>query len=158
MTAIPMTLQGKVLLEEELHQLKSVDRPKIIEAIATARALGDLKENAEYHSAREQQSFLEGRIREIESKLSEAQVIDVTQISNQGKVIFGSTVTLENSESGEKVKYQIVGEDESDISQGKISIASPIARALIGKMVDDFVEVQIPSGEVMYDIIAVDYL
>lgn len=158
MTAIPMTLQGKVLLEEELHQLKSVDRPKIIEAIATARALGDLKENAEYHSAREQQSFLEGRIREIESKLSEAQVIDVTQINNQGKVIFGSTVTLENSESGEKVKYQIVGEDESDISQGKISIASPIARALIGKMVDDFVEVQIPSGEVMYDIIAVDYL
>lgn len=158
MTAIPMTLQGKVLLEEELHQLKSVDRPKIIEAIATARALGDLKENAEYHSAREQQSFLEGRIREIESKLSEAQVIDVTQISNQGKVIFGSTVTLENSDSGEKVKYQIVGEDESDISQGKISIASPIARALIGKMVDDFVEVQIPSGEVMYDIIAVDYL
>ena len=158
MTAIPMTLQGKILLEEELHQLKSVDRPKIIEAIATARALGDLKENAEYHSAREQQSFLEGRIREIESKLSEAQVIDVTQINNQGKVIFGATVTLENSENGEKVKYQIVGEDESDISQGKISIASPIARALIGKMVDDFVEVQIPSGEVMYDIIAVDYL
>ena len=158
MTAIPMTLQGKVLLEEELHQLKSVDRPKIIEAIAAARALGDLKENAEYHSAREQQSFLEGRIREIESKLSEAQVIDVTQINNQGKVIFGSTVTLENSESGERVKYQIVGEDESDIAQGKISIISPIARALIGKMVDDFVEVQIPSGEVMYDIIAVDYL
>ena len=158
MTAIPMTLQGKILLEEELHQLKSVDRPKIIEAIATARALGDLKENAEYHSAREQQSFLEGRIREIESKLSEAQVIDVTQINNQGKVIFGATVTLENSENGEKVKYQIVGEDESDIAQGKISIASPIARALIGKMVDDFVEVQIPSGEVMYDIIAVDYL
>ena len=158
MSSIPMTHQGKLFLEQELHQLKSVERPKIIEAIATARALGDLKENAEYHSAREQQSFLEGRIGQIESKLSQVQVIDVSKIANNGKVIFGATVTLEHAEDAKQVKYQIVGEDEADIAKGKISIASPIARALIGKMVDDCVEVQIPSGEVSYDIIAVDYI
>ena len=158
MTAIPMTKLGKEQLEVELQQLKGVDRPRIIDAIATARALGDLKENAEYHSAREQQSFLEGRIREIESKLGMAQVIDVAQIANNGRVIFGSTVTLHHVDDDKEVKYQIVGEDEADIALGKISVTSPIARAVIGKLIDDSVEVQTPSGEVVYDIMAVDYI
>ena len=158
MTAIPMTPLGKTLIEKELNDLKTVERPRIIEAIAAARALGDLKENAEYHSAREQQSFVEGRIRELETKLSHAQVIEIDKIANNGKVIFGSTVTIENATDAQTTTYQIVGEDEADIAQSKISITSPIARALIGKLVDDSVEVTTPKGEVVYDIIKVEYV
>ncbi|KZZ56499.1 transcription elongation factor GreA, partial [Oleiphilus sp. HI0125] len=133
MNRIPMTVQGEAALREELVQLKTVERPRVIEAIADAREHGDLKENAEYHAAREQQSFIEGRIQEIEGKLSNAQVIDVAAIEPSGKVIFGSTVTLLKIDDDSEVKYQIVGEDEADIKLGKISVSSPIARALIGK-------------------------
>ena len=158
MIKVPMTQQGAERLKLELQQLKSEQRPKIIKAIAEARALGDLKENAEYHAAKEQQGFIEGRIREIESKLSHAQIIDITGLVNQGKVVFGATVTLLNVESGDEVKYQIVGEDESDIKKAKISLSSPIARAMMGKEVDDVVTVQTPSGTVEYEIIQVEYL
>ncbi len=150
-----MTVLGVTLLREELQRLKSVERPRIILAIAEARAHGDLKENAEYHAARDEQSFVEGRISEIEGKLSNVQVIDVTQIENTGKVIFGTTVTLNNVHTGEKVTYQIVGDDEADIKVRKISVSSPIARALIGKLVDDTVEVQTPEGTTNYEIIEV---
>ena len=153
-----MTVEGAVMLREELQRLKSVDRPRIINAIAEARSHGDLKENAEYHAAREQQSFAEGRILEIEGKLSVAQVIDVTQIDNTGKVIFGSTVTLINVKTQESSTYKIVGEDESDIQKKKISVTSPIARALIGKHVDDVVEVRTPEGVAQYEITDVAYL
>ncbi len=155
MAKIPMTVLGATLLREELQRLKTVERPRIIDAIAEARAHGDLKENAEYHAAREQQSFIEGRILEIEGKLSNVQVIDVTQIQNTNKVIFGTTVTLLNTATQEKVTYKIVGDDEADIKLQKISISAPIARALIGKSVEDIVEVSTPDGVIEYEIISV---
>lgn len=154
----PMTVDGANTLKKELTHLKQVERPKIIEAIATARAHGDLKENAEYHAAREQQSFNEGRINELEAKLSVAHIIDVTKMVNNGKVIFGSTVTIVNNQTDEEVTYQIVGEDEADIKQNKISYNSPIGRALVGKEIDDTAQVQTPDGLVEYDIIAVEYV
>ena len=153
----PITLEGHERLKEEIHRLKTKERPRIIKAIAEARAHGDLKENAEYHAAREQQSFVEGRINEIEGKLSVAQVIDVTQISNTGKVIFGTTVTMINVKTEESMRYQIVGEDEANIKQNKISYSSPIGRALIGKSIDDAVMVKTPGGTVEYEIISVEY-
>ena len=157
MQKIPMTVLGAELLREELQRLKSVERPRIIAAIAEARALGDLKENAEYHAAREQQGFVEGRIQEIEGKLSSAQIIDVTQIENNGKVIFGTTVTLTNIQTTQSVSYKIVGEDEADINKSKISITSPIARAMIGKHEGDTVEVRTPDGVSEYEIVEVAY-
>ncbi len=153
-----MTVEGAAMLREELHRLKTVERPRIIDAIAEARAHGDLKENAEYHAAREQQSFVEGRIIEIEAKLSNIQVIDVTQIPNTNKVIFGTTVTLLNTNTEEKVTYKIVGDDEADIKVQKISISAPIARALIGKSVEDIVEVTTPEGVIEYEIVAVAHI
>ncbi|MGC8120843.1 transcription elongation factor GreA [Marinobacter sp. VGCF2001] len=155
---VPMTKAGEDRLREELKKLKSEDRPRVIAAIADAREHGDLKENAEYHAAREQQSFIEGRIQEIEGKLSSAQVIDVTTMENTGKVIFGTTVHLINVDTDEEVCYQIVGEDEADIKAGKLSVSSPIARALVGKHVDDVVAVRIPSGTVEYEISEVEYI
>ncbi|WP_372958578.1 transcription elongation factor GreA [Marinobacter sp.] len=157
-TRVPMTIDGEARLREELQQLKSVERPKVIEAIADAREHGDLKENAEYHAAREQQGFIEGRIQEIESKLSAAQVIDVTTIQNTGKVIFGTTVHLLNMETDEQVVYKIVGEDEADIKAGKISISSPIARALVGKSEGEVVAIRVPSGTVEYEIEEVEHI
>ncbi len=155
---VPMTINGEARLREELQQLKSGERPKVIEAIAEAREHGDLKENAEYHAAREQQGFIEGRIQEIEGKLSAAQVIDVTSIENTGKVIFGTTVHLLNMETDEQVTYQIVGEDEADIKAGKISISSPIARALVGKSEGEIVAIRVPNGTVEYEIEKVEHL
>lgn len=154
----PMTVAGEVALREELQRLKSVERPRIIQAIAEARAHGDLKENAEYHAAREQQSFCEGRISEIEGKLSDARVIDVSQIPNTGKVIFGVTVDIINCETDAKQTYRIVGEDEADVKLNKISVTSPIARALIGKEEGDIVVVKAPSGEIEYEIEKVQHL
>lgn len=154
----PMTIHGAEALKKELHRLKTIERPRIIEAIATARAHGDLKENAEYHAAREQQSFTEGRIQELEAKLSSAQVVDIKKIANQGKVIFGATVQLCLVSTDEHITYQIVGEDEADLKQGKISYSSPIGRALIGKELDDTVTVKTPGGSVEYEIIGVEYL
>jgi transcription elongation factor GreA len=153
-----MTVQGEQALRVELDQLKTVDRPRVIQDIATAREHGDLKENAEYHAAREQQSFIEGRIQEVEGKLSSAQVIDVTTMENTGKVIFGTTVHLLNVDTDEQVVYQIVGEDEADIKAGKISVSSPIARALIGKNDGDVVAIRVPSGTVEYEIEEVEYI
>ena len=158
MSKIPMTLAGERALREELARLKQVDRPRIIQAIAEAREHGDLKENAEYHAAREQQGFCEGRVKDIEGKLSFAQVIDITQIENTGKVIFGVTVTILSLATGQTVIYRIVGEDEADVKNGKISVTSPIARALIGKEVGDEVSVQTPGGIVEYEIEAVVYI
>lgn len=158
MNRVPMTLQGAEALKKELQHLKTVLRKKITEDIAEARAHGDLKENAEYHAAREQQSFNEGRIQEIESKLSHAQVIDVAALTNTGKVVFGATAHLINIDTDEEVVYQVVGEDEADLKQGKISVTSPIARALIGKEVDDIVCVVTPGGEVEYEIRNVEYV
>ena len=155
---VPMTKVGESRLREELQRLKSQDRPRVIAAIADAREHGDLKENAEYHAAREQQSFIEGRIQEIEGKLSAAQVSDVTCIENNGKVIFGTTVHLLNMDTDAQVVYQIVGEDEADIKAGKISVSSPIARALIGKNEGDVVAIRVPSGTVEYEIEQVEYL
>jgi len=149
---VPMTKQGEQALRDELYRLKSEDRPKVIEAISEAREHGDLKENAEYHAAREQQSFVEGRIQELEGKLGAAQVIDVTTIEKTGKVIFGTTVRLINMDTEEEVTYQIVGDEEADIKEGRISISSPIARALIGKEEGEEVSVQVPSGTVEYEI------
>ena len=157
MNKVPMTVLGVEALRQELQRRKSVDRPRIIDAVATARAHGDLKENAEYHAAREEQSFNEGRILEIEAKLSNAQVIDVTKFPNNGKVIFGAKVKLENIDTGEETIYQIVGEDEANIKEGKISYSSPIGRALIGKEIDDSVEVRAPGGIICYDIVEVNY-
>ncbi len=157
MSKTPMTLVGAERLREELNELKGVVRPRIIQAIAEAREHGDLKENAEYHAAREQQSFVEGRIAEIEGKLSNAQIIDVTQLNANGKVVFGATVDLVESESGDEVTYQIVGDDEADIKAGKISVSSPIARALIGKEVDDVAIVKAPGGDREYEIVDVRY-
>jgi transcription elongation factor GreA len=147
-----MTVQGEKALREELHTLKTVKRPQVIEAIAEAREHGDLKENAEYHAAREQQSFIEGRIQEIEGKLSGSQIIDVKTIPHTGKVIFGTTVSLINLDTDENVRYQIVGDDEADIKAGKISVSSPIARAIIGKEEGDVVGVKVPDGVIEYEI------
>ncbi|KAE9537028.1 transcription elongation factor GreA [Ursidibacter arcticus] len=158
MQQIPMTVRGAELLREELEFLKNVRRPEIINAIAEAREHGDLKENAEYHAAREQQGFCEGRIQEIEGKLGNAQIIDVTKIPNNGKVIFGATVTLINTDSDEEVTYRIVGDDEANIKEGLISVNSPIARGLVGKEVDDTVNIKTPGGNVEFDIIEVQYL
>ena len=153
----PMTLRGAELLRSELKRLKAEDRPRIIKAIAEARAHGDLSENAEYHAAREQQGFIEGRINEIEARLAAAEVIDVAQLPPGNRVVFGATVDLEDQDSGGAVSYQIVGEDEADIRAGRISIASPIARALIAKSVGDVVEVAAPGRTLNYEIIAVRY-
>jgi len=158
MSKVPMTVRGHELLEEELKRLKSKDRPDVIRAIAEARAHGDLKENAEYHAAKEQQGFIEGRIKELEGKLSHKQVIDVTAVDAKGKVIFGSTVELIDENSGEETEYRIVGEDEADIKTGMISYTSPIARALIGKNEGDVVEVSTPSGDKSFEILEVRYL
>ncbi|MEQ6886567.1 transcription elongation factor GreA [Salicola sp. Rm-C-2C1-2] len=155
---VPMTKRGEKALRDELHRLKSEDRPKVIQAISEAREHGDLKENAEYHAAREQQSFIEGRIQEVESKLAAAQVIDVTTIEKTGKVIFGTTVRLINTQTEEEVTYQIVGDEEADIKEGRISISSPIARALIGKEEGEEVTVQVPSGTVEYEIDEVSHI
>jgi transcription elongation factor GreA len=158
MKKIPMTVLGEEKLREELQRLKSIERPRIINAIAEARAHGDLKENAEYHAAREQQSFTEGRIQEIEGKLSNVQIIDVTKLPNNGKVIFGATVNLIHSDDEKEVTYTIVGEDEADIKVAKISVTSPIARAMIGKEVGDTIEVQTPEGVAAYEIVDVAYV
>jgi len=158
MSGVPMTTAGETALREELEQLKRVDRPRIIQAIAEAREHGDLKENAEYHAAREQQSFAEGRILEIESKLAGAQVIDVTTIPKTGKVIFGTTVDLVNIETDETVSYRIVGQDEADVKQNLISVGSPIARAMIGKQEGDVVVVRAPGGEIEYEIDQVQHI
>ena len=158
MKQIPMTVRGAEQLREELDFLKNVRRPQIIAAIAEAREHGDLKENAEYHAAREQQGFCEGRIQEIEGKLGSAQIIDVTKMQNNGKVIFGATFTLSNVETDEEVTYRIVGDDEANIKEGLISVNSPIARGLVGKEVDDSVTITTPGGKVEFDIIDVEYV
>ncbi len=157
MNKFPMTVRGAELLREELKKLKSEDRPQVIKAIAEARAHGDLKENAEYHAAKEQQGFIEGRIKEIEAKLSNIQVIDVTAVDARGKIIFGSTVELLDEQTGQEIVYRIVGEDEADLKQGLISYTSPIARALIGKNEGDEVHFSAPGGEKHYEVIAVRY-
>lgn len=156
-TKVPMTIHGAKLLEKELHDLKFTIRPKIIKAISEARAHGDLKENAEYHAAKEQQSFSEGRIRELESKLSNSHIIDVTSMTNEGKVIFGATVTLLNISTDATVIYHIVGDDEADFKVNKVSYNSPIARGMIGKEEGDEIIVQAPSGAVEYEITLVEY-
>ena len=158
MNKFPMTARGAESLRQELQELKGVRRPAVIKAIAEAREHGDLKENAEYHAAREQQSFIEGRIAEIEGKLSNAQIIDVAKLNHGDKVVFGATVELANEENGEKVTYQIVGEDEADIKQNRISVSSPVARALIGKEEGDIASVQTPGGIVEYEILSVEYI
>lgn len=158
MNKFPLTIRGAEKLKSELQQLKTVDRPKVIAAIAEARAHGDLKENAEYHAAREQQGFIEGRIKDIEGKLSNAQIIDVTKLNPNGRVVFGATVELLALEDEKEVTYQIVGEDEADIEAGMISVTAPIARALIGKEEGDVAQVQAPSGIVEYEIVEVTYI
>jgi transcription elongation factor GreA len=155
---VPMTVEGAEKLRLELEHLKKVERPRIVKAIAEAREHGDLKENAEYHAAREQQSFCEGRIQEIEAKLSLAQIIDVKSIPETGRVIFGATVELVNVETDESVTYQIVGEDEADIKSNKISVSSPFARALVGKEVGDIAVVKAPGGDIEYEIEAVRHI
>ena len=158
MSLIPMTVQGAEALRAELNELKTVKRPAVILAIAEARAHGDLKENAEYHAAREQQGFIEGRIQDIEAKLSNAQIIDVTKLPNNGKVIFGATVTILNLDTDEEMTYRIVGDDEADIKNNLISVNSPIARGLIGKTADEVVNITTPKGVVEYEITDVQYL
>jgi transcription elongation factor GreA len=155
---VPITARGAEKLRAELKQLKSVERPKVIQAIAEAREHGDLKENAEYHAAREQQSFIEGRIEEINGKLSNAEIIDVTTFGTTGRVVFGATVEVLDEDSGEETTYQIVGEDEADINEGMISVTSPIARALIGKEEGEVVEFQAPGGLKTYEILSVKYI
>lgn len=157
MSKVPLTVRGAEKLHAELKKLKTEDRPRIVNAISEARAHGDLKENAEYHAAREQQSFCEGRIKEIEAKLSNAVVIDVTTINADGKVVFGSTVIVADEKTGDEVTYQIVGDDEADIKQNKISISSPIARALIGKTEGDVAVVQTPGGVRNLEIVEIRY-
>ncbi len=157
MSKTPLTVRGAERLREELKRLKGEDRPRIIKAIAEARAHGDLSENAEYHAAREQQSFVEGRIQELESKLANAEVIDLTKINAGGKVVFGCTVMLEDEENGSEATYQIVGEDEAEIKDGRISVNSPMARALIGKQQGDLVVVKTPTGERRFEVIDVRY-
>jgi len=158
MATIPITKRGAEKLREELQKLKTVDRPGVINSIAEARAQGDISENAEYEAAKDRQGFIEGRIQDIEGKLSAAQIIDPSQLDAGGKVVFGSTVELEDENSGESVKYQIVGEDEADLKQGLINVSSPIARALIGKEEGDTAEVQAPGGLKRYEIVAVSYV
>ena len=158
MPKVPMTIAGAERLRAELNELKAVQRPKISRAIAEAREHGDLKENAEYHAAREQQSFCEGRITEIEAKLSESEIIDISKIEPNGKVIFGTTVTLFNLDTDEHVSYQIVGEDEADVAAGKISVVSPIARAIMGKPGGEEVVVKVPAGEVQYEIEKIEHI
>ena len=153
----PMTMRGAEALRNELKRLKTEDRPRVIKAIAEARSHGDLSENAEYHAAREQQGFIEGRIGEIEAKLSTAEIIDPSAMSNTGKVIFGCTVDLEDQDAGKSISYQIVGEDEADIKSGRISITSPIARALVGKTEGDVVDVTAPGGTHSYEVVKVRY-
>ena len=158
MATIPITKRGAEKLKDELHRLKTVDRPGVIQAIAEARAQGDLSENAEYEAAKDRQGFIEGRIQEVEGKLSVAQVLDPSSLDAGGRVVFGATVEIEDEESGDAVKYQIVGEDEADLKLGLINISSPIARALIGKEEGDVAVVQAPGGERRYEIVAVHYL
>ncbi len=158
MATIPITKRGAEKLKAELHKLKTVERPWVINAIAEARAQGDLSENAEYDAAKDRQGFIEGRIQEIDGKLSAAQIIDPAELDAGGKVVFGATVQLEDEESGDRVTYQIVGEDEADIKLGFINIGSPIARALIGKVEGDTAEVQAPGGVRHYEVVAVSYL
>lgn len=158
MATFPVTKRGAEKLKEELHRLKTVDRPAVITAIAEARAQGDLSENADYDAAKERQGFIEGRIAEVEGKLSAAQVIDPAAVDAGGRVVFGATVDLEDEASGDAVTYQIVGEDEADLKQGLINISSPIARALIGKEEGDVAEVQAPGGVKRFEIVAVRYL
>ncbi len=158
MKKFPMTKVGAEALRRELDDLKQVQRPRVIESIAAAREHGDLKENAEYHAAREEQSFIEGRIADCEARLANAQVIDITEIPNTGKIIFGVTVTLFDVTEDVEVHYQIVGEHEADVKQNKLSIASPIARALIGKEVDDEVTIQTPGGNRVYEVISVEHI
>ena len=157
MVTIPLTRRGAELLKNELHQLKSIERHAVIQAIAEARAQGDLSENAEYEAAKDKQGFVEGRIKELESKLAAAQIIDPSTLNAEGKVVFGSTVDLEDEDSGAKVTYQIVGDDEADLKLGLVSISSPIARALIGKEAGDTAEVQAPGGIRRWDIVDVRY-
>jgi transcription elongation factor GreA len=156
--SIPMTVRGAILLREELHRLKSVERPSVINAISEARAQGDLSENADYDAAKERQGFIEGRIQDIESKLSNAQVIDPKSLDVDDRIVFGATVDLEEQESGKKVTYQLVGEDEADVDNHLISITSPIARALIGRSEGDIAVVQAPSGAREYEVLAIRYL
>ncbi|PWD83819.1 transcription elongation factor GreA [Ignatzschineria cameli] len=158
MNKYPMTKAGAEALRRELDELKQVQRPRVIEAIATAREHGDLKENAEYHAAREEQSFIEGRIADFEARLANAQVIDITEIPNSGKIIFGVTVTLFDLSEDREVTYQIVGEHEADVKKNKLSIASPIARALIGKEVDDLIVIKTPGGDREYEVISVEHI
>lgn len=158
MTKVPMTVRGAEMLREELKKLKSDDRPKVIQAIAEARAHGDLKENAEYHAAKDQQGFIEGRIKEIEGKLSNAQIIDVTAIDAKGRIVFGATVDLLDVQSDQQSTYRIVGEDEADINQGLVSFSSPIARAMMGKNEGDEVNFSAPGGEKQFEVIKVRYL
>ena len=158
MQRYPMTPQGEQALQAELQRLKSVDRPRIIAAISEARAHGDLKENAEYHAAKEQQGFCEGRIQEVEAKLGAADVIDVAKLQQDGRVVFGVTVEIENLDTEERRSYQLVGDDEADYKQNKISINSPIARGLIGKREGDEVKITTPSGEVEYEIVSIKYI
>jgi transcription elongation factor GreA len=158
MATIPITKRGAESLKAELHQLKTVDRPWVINSISEARAQGDLSENAEYDAAKDRQGFIEGRIQEIEGKLSAAQIIDPSALDAGGKVVFGSTIELEDEDTGDKVTYQIVGEDEADIKAGRVNISSPIARALIGKDEGDTAEVQAPGGLKRYEIISVMYI
>ncbi len=157
MNKVPLTLRGAEKLREELQILRAVKRPKVIEAIAEARAHGDLKENAEYHAAREQQGFIEGRIQDIEGKLSNAQIIDVASLHANGKVVFGATVVIVDVNTGKEVTYQIVGDDEADIKAGRISVNSPVARALIAKREGDIAEVQAPGGTKEYEVLEVRY-
>lgn len=158
MATIPITKRGAEILKAELHKLKTVDRPWVINAISEARAQGDLSENAEYESAKDRQGFIEGRIQEVEGKLSAAQIIDPAALDAGGRVVFGSTVDLEDEDTGDRVRYQIVGEDEADLKLGLINISSPIARALIGKEEGDTAVVQAPGGEKSYEVIAVHYI
>jgi transcription elongation factor GreA len=158
MATIPITIIGADMLRDELHRLKTIDRPAVITAIAEARAQGDLSENAEYDAARERQGFIEGRIAEIESKLSNCQIIDPVTVNGEGRVVFGATVDMEDLESGAKVQYQIVGDDEADFKVNKISISSPLARGLIGKFAGDIAEIKAPGGTREYEIIDVRYV
>jgi transcription elongation factor GreA len=158
MASVPITVKGVEMLRAELHQLKTVERPRVIEAIAEARSHGDLSENAEYDAAKERQGFVEGRIKEIEGKLSVAQIIDPKLLDADGRCVFGATVGLEDLESGDKVTYQIVGDDEASLKDGKISISSPIARALIGKHAGDVADVQAPGGVRSYEVLDVKYI
>ncbi len=158
MRKVPITVSGAERLRAELNELKSERRPKIIQAIAEAREHGDLRENAEYHAAREQQSFCEGRIKEIEGKLADAEVIDVSQIKPTGRVMFGTTVTLLNLDTDKRVVYQIVGEDEADVRAGRISVGSPISRAIMGKEIGEEIVVKAPAGDIEYEIEAVEHL